>query len=227
MKRQLGIWMLAVALVAFGMSCGSGDAGGGTSDTELDGDGADANQTDGDTVDGDVAETGQTDGDTELNGDTEVDNDTEPASMLTWTDPATGLTWQNPPSEFMMEWQEAKDYCTGLALEGDGWRLPTISELRSLIRGCSATESGGSCGVNDDCLSRSTCWGDSCLGCSENAGPGFEGRYWPSELQGPKSYYWSSSPCEDNEAIAWYVDFYTGLLNYLYLSNSSYVRCVR
>ena len=104
-----------------------------------------------------------------------------------WTDPASGLTWQNPPAEAAMAWQDALDYCSGLSLDGGGWRLPTISELRSLIRGRTATESGGKCAVADDCLTTS-CWefyDCDCDSCSMNTGPGPGGRYWPPQDCGP------------------------------------------
>ena len=31
------------------------------------------------------------------------------------------------------QWEEAKRYCLGLALAGDGWRLPTRAELELLV----------------------------------------------------------------------------------------------
>ena len=137
------------------------------------------------------------------------------------------LTWQNPPAENSMTWQEAIDYCTNLTQDGGGWRLPTISELRSLIRGCEATQTGGSCGVTDDCLSYSSCWSDTCSGCSYSDGPA-DGCYWPSDMQGPCQYYWSSSSGEDDDDYAWNVGFSYGYVGSLSkgLSNGV-VRCVR
>lgn len=55
---------------------------------------------------------------------------TNPATIEAWTDPKTGLEWElNPPRE-RMAWQEAMDRCAAL---GDGWRLPTIEELRTIV----------------------------------------------------------------------------------------------
>ena len=144
----------------------------------------------------------------------------------TWTDPGSGLTWQNPPAESQMPWQEAMDYCEDLTLDGGGWRLPTISELRSLIRGCAATQTGGSCGVDDGCLSYSSCWSNQCSDCSYDEGPD-DGCYWPVEAEGPCSLYWSSSSREDYVSLAWRVSFSSGGVPYYSKDGSYDVRCVR
>ena len=159
------------------------------------------------------------------------DGDTTTTGDGTGTDGGStnsgNLTWQNPPAENTMTWQEAIDYCTNLAQDGGGWRLPTISELRSLIRGCEATQTGGSCGVTDDCLSYSSCWSDSCYGCSGGGGPA-DGCYWLGDTQASCQYYWSSSSGEDNDNLAWYVSFNYGLVdNFGKDVNLSGVRCVR
>ena len=50
-----------------------------------------------------------------------------------------------------MTWQETMDYCGNLSLDGGGWWLPHISELRSLMRESSSSgcywpeELGGTC----------------------------------------------------------------------------------
>ncbi len=136
------------------------------------------------------------------------------------------LVWQNPPTEETMEWQDAIDYCDDLSLDGhNDWRLPTISELRSLIRGCPATETGGSCTVQDDgCLSLSC--RENCSGCSGDDGPA-DGCYWSDEMEGPCDWYWSSSPVEEYDDVAWGVDFSRGYVDHGYVSYDLYVRCVR
>ena len=144
----------------------------------------------------------------------------------TWTDPISGLTWQVTPTGGTMEWSDAKAHCAGLSLDGGGWRLPNIGELRSLIRGCPATQDGGSCRVEEgDCLSWS-CWGDSCDGCSGWDGPA-DGCYWPDEMQGTCSWYWSSSPVGDTPDFRWRVDFNDGDVNSGGVTNGRRVRCVR
>ena len=52
----------------------------------------------------------------------------------TVTDPKTNLMWQqNSVSEFMT-WQEALSHCEALSLGGyDDWRLPTATELQSIV----------------------------------------------------------------------------------------------
>ena len=143
-----------------------------------------------------------------------------------WTDPVTGYTWQEQPANNTMRWQQATDYCNDLTLDGhDDWRLPTISELRTLIRGCSATETGGSCGVTDTCLSYPSCQDDSCGGCTTGGGPA-DGCYWPQGMQGSCGWFWSSSDAGDSSP-AWGVNFSVGLVGSVDKGNSHDVRCVR
>jgi hypothetical protein len=164
------------------------------------------------------------------------DDDDSPAADLAaesvWTDPASGLTWQNgaPVGGDSLLPVEANTYCTGLMWDGlGGWRMPTISELRSLLRGCAATVTGGSCGVTDTCLSPSTCWLDACNGCSASGGPGTNGAYWPPEILGSLALgggYWSSSAAAGSAAPnGWSIDFATGAV----YSDAvfAFVRCVR
>ena len=136
--------------------------------------------------------------------------------------PAGGKTWTDK-ADSTMTWQNAKDYCDNLTACGySDWHLPTISELRMLIQNCTATQTGGECGVTDSCLS-SDCWNDACNGCS----PDSSGKY--SKL-GDTDYFWSSSVRSDNSDQAWYVGFYDGYVNsdYLYYFDvQTEVRCVR
>jgi len=141
------------------------------------------------------------------------------------------FTWQNPPAD-LMTWQDAMNYCNGLTQDGHSdWRLPTISELRSLIRGCPATETGGSCGVTDGCLSYSGCRNSDCDGCSSGGGPA-GGCYWPDGMEGSCSLYWSSywssSEREDYYDYAWDVNFVSGNVSSSdKVAGDDFVRCVR
>ncbi len=157
-------------------------------------------------------------------------------SEVTWLDPTSGLTWQvSPPTNsYSYTWGEAMSYCDSLSLGGHSdWHLPTIGELRTLIRGCPATEDGGSCNVEEgDCLVWS-CLDDSCSGCSSKDGPGEGGMYWPDGVEGACCSYWSSAPVEDLDYYAWSVHFGIGSVYAGYViygvggSNVTHVRCVR
>ena len=148
----------------------------------------------------------------------------------TVTDAAKGRTWQQ---EFggSMHWGEAKGYCNELVLGGhDDWRLPSVSELRGLVKGCSATTSGGACGVIDGCLAES-CLGDACAGCAELEGPGPDGWYLDAAFETTlESQFWT------NKGVGWsatdeyaFVVQFTDASVFFYDTMVSFkgVRCVR
>ena len=145
-----------------------------------------------------------------------------------FTDPATSLEWQVTPAVESMDWESARIHCERLELDGGGWRLPSIGELRSLIRGCPATETGGPCQVTDECLSFDACETAECEGCVMDGGPA-GGCYWPDELEGGCArFQWSSSTEDENLDRAFYVIFNWGHVS---LRTKSFffglVRCVR
>ncbi len=49
------------------------------------------------------------------------------------TDSASGLQWQDNAIGATMTWAAAGTYCTDLNLDGTGWRLPSIEELKSIV----------------------------------------------------------------------------------------------
>jgi len=57
------------------------------------------------------------------------------------------LEWQSDISPKKMTWQEAKDYAANLS---DGWRLPTRTELLTLV---DDTKHNPACSVFPDCPS--------------------------------------------------------------------------
>ena len=122
-----------------------------------------------------------------------------------------------------MKWKDAKNYCENLVEDGSSdWRLPTISELRTLIKNCSKTETGGSCGVTDSCLSYS-CWkknNKACGGCSYDK----SGKY---SVFGDTGWLWSSSVLSDDTDAAWGVAFVNGRVDSLHRNDEYSVRCVR
>jgi hypothetical protein len=146
---------------------------------------------------------------------------------LTWLDPSTNFVWQKWPPAEAKSWQSAVDYCTGLTLGGmTGWRLPTISELRTIIRGCPATQTGGDCGVVDPGCLGPTCRTGACEGCEGGKGPA-NGCYWDLSLAGSCGWFWSSSPYDGGANSAWPIGFDYGRVLNNYKASSYDVRCVR
>jgi hypothetical protein len=179
----------------------------------------------GDDVDDDIADDT---GDDTASLDDDADDDTNSAI---WADTSTGLIWQNGSDVGwdLRFWFMANLYCENLDWGGYvDWRLPTIDELRTLIGGCAATETGGACGVQDDCAD-STCWSDPCSGCDSLDGPGPHGLYWPDGMDGAYYWagipgYWSSTPVADQTLQWWSACYDTGSIYNIsgYLS----ARCV-
>jgi len=133
-----------------------------------------------------------------------------------------------------MTWSDAKEYCENLEEnEYDDWRLPTISELKTLIT-CPRTLN--ECGINDKCLSSEilVCRKDFdvCSGCWEkNETKGF------SKL-GDSEIIWSSSITSDKSWIVWVVNFKKGQITMENWGKSygigendteqtNFVRCIR
>ena len=130
-----------------------------------------------------------------------------------------------------MKWRDAAGYCEQLPLAGGGWRLPSISELRTLVRGCPQTETGGKCKLTDNCRT-SACGNEACQGCSEKAGRGPGGHYWPAELPNVDQWsYWSSTSYAVKEGVnagALSLGFGTGEVDFGDKeSDRDFVRCVR
>jgi formylglycine-generating enzyme required for sulfatase activity len=143
-----------------------------------------------------------------------------------WEDRATGLIWQqDPPSEFV-SWSMAMKYCDAIVLDGhDDWRLPSISELRTLIRDCEGTVSGGSCPVTDEC-SAGDCTTDECYECVFGDGPN-DGCFAAPELGRPCEHYWSATPAAEFASRAWAVGFASGFVYKPRSVYSFHARCVR
>ncbi|NLH47892.1 MAG: DUF1566 domain-containing protein [Myxococcales bacterium] len=167
-------------------------------------------------------------GDDTMDDDTDLDDDSDNVTGSAWTDPLTGLTWRVRPRNENLTWEDAATYCANLELPGGNWRLPTISELRTLIHGCVSTEPGGSCGVTDSCLDYEECVTDACKGCGNDDGPN-HGCYGPPELPGPCKRLWSSSSVAGVGYDAWYIYFGNAAVfrNDVVGNGTADVRCVR
>ncbi len=250
MKRRT-FWLLAVTLLLglaiVAVACGgkghtnnyyfyigdddnSTDDDTGDDDTTLDDDAADDDAaSDDDAADDDT--TPADDDTTPADDDTTppVDDDTAPDDDV-WIDTSTGLMWQNGATvgTDRFDPQGAVDYCTALSWGGyGGWRVPDINELRSLIRGCEGTVTGGDCGVTNECATQS-CDNAACHGCADLGGPGPGGAYWPPEISGAADYsYRSVSPVQGMGDSWWTVNFGVGSIDYGPFADSDYARCVR
>lgn len=154
-------------------------------------------------------------------------------------DKKTGLMWSSLAGEDKYDsnvsyaLQSAVTYCENLT-EGEysDWHLPTIDELRTLIKNCPATETGGACildNIPDDLFDENNKVPDECLSCSQDEE--LTGKY--SRL-GDFVSLWSSteSPVRVNYTIDfyWFVDFSSGSIDSTNeTDNPSYyfVRCAR
>ncbi|MBP5435531.1 DUF1566 domain-containing protein [bacterium] len=131
----------------------------------------------------------------------------------------------SPKSVQTVVYEEALEYCNNLTDCGfSDWHLPTIDELRTLIKNCPETETGGSCNVTDNCLSFSDCYSEQeCSSCEES-----NVEY--SKLGDRNIFLWSSSVLSDYSERVCGVCFWDAELvcfNKDFESYFLYVRCVR
>ena len=137
------------------------------------------------------------------------------------------MKWAEDNNGQGYNWEQAKQYCETLTFEGySDWRLPTIDELRTLLRGCNNTVMGGSCKVGNGCYNHNNCAQDVCMGCEELKGPGTNGFYQVDSLGG--NGMWSSTTDQANQEFAWAIDFRNGHIG-VWHKGGSYgpIRCVR
>ena len=134
-----------------------------------------------------------------------------------------GNMWSSR-SSYEMEWDDAVSYCNNLTECGySDWHLPNINELRTLIKNCPGSQTGGSCAVKDPgCLS-SDCWSSDCR-CEYKEN---NGGYYSKLGDDDNVWLWSSSTLSDFTDYAWYVYFYRGGVLYYDKSYDYDVRCVR
>ena len=113
-----------------------------------------------------------------------------------------------------MDYAVAKQYCDKLDEGGHkDWRLPNIDELRTLIKNCPKTETGGKCKVSEKngCLSWEDCgngYREGSCECDERK-KNNSGYY--SKLSDPGNVsLWSSSSSDEWFHCHWSVDFNDG-----------------
>ena len=136
--------------------------------------------------------------------------------------PINGLMWSSKYDE--KDFYDAKDYCESVVTCGEnGWRMPTIGELRTLVKNCAKTETGGSCKVTDNCVS-SQCDSDNCYlpRCGSSS----------HSIFGDTNSLWSSSyKLEDDVAttaqVAWKINFTDASINASNTGTTYNFRCVR
>ncbi len=138
-----------------------------------------------------------------------------------WKDTDTGYTWA--ADEVFETWEGGKKYCESLEIGSlKNWSLPTISELKSLVKQCSTISQ---CGIVDDCTGYTSCDGGS-EPCKKGCGAG---NHLPAQLGQNTQTYWSSTEETNNpsKGDAWTVNFQYGSVKYMNKGwNNVSVRCV-
>ena len=113
-----------------------------------------------------------------------------------------------------MDWNSSGEYCAKL-----GGRLPSFSELKTLVKKCPEAPITNSCQVNNECLSLS-CWTEECAGCKWNP----DGKY--SRFK-DSNCFWTLSEDTDDENYAWSINFVNSYIGNMRKSEKNFVRCVR
>ena len=167
-------------------------------------------------------------GDTVATVDAGACGRTEPVASC-WTDPTTKLTWENPATPAACNWQGAVDDCSALSACGhDDWRLPNIDELRTLMRGCAGTVTGGACPIHVG--SPASDFTSACY-CTKLGGPSAGGCFWDpvfGEQCGYFAYlYWSFSETAVAGKNAWAASYFDGRLLQPWKTDKQRLRCVR
>ncbi len=162
-------------------------------------------------------------------GETSTDSASkQDCAAVGYYDEATGLCWQIRQLGAALSRIGSTNYCAELSVSGvGGWRLPAIDELRSLIRGCPTTATGGACPVTSASAFTDYGYDPACNGCGELEGPSEAGCYWPEELEGDCGVYWSSTPADNEVAISWYISFDRASPFAWDETASYYARCVK
>ena len=153
--------------------------------------------------------------------DTDVAVDTDLHSVCPEAGPfchqVEGLLWTDLSNteHLGVNWEQARTNCEGL-----GGRLPTITELRRLVRTCPDTEDGGACLVTESCRDVATC-GAVCAGCASAD----DGRY---SVFGDVDVMWSDTQAEYSIPYqSWRVHFQYAMVTFSDQAGSGVYRCVQ
>jgi len=123
-----------------------------------------------------------------------------------------GLMWEKETRK--MNWHKAMEYAKNLRLGGhNDWRLPTIEELKQVLRSC-----GGTIAEGDSNYERIRSKNEIHTQYQNNCkNKGFK----------KDNFYWSLTSVSGSTYLAWGVYFYDGGLYYLTNGNTHAFRCVR
>lgn len=127
--------------------------------------------------------------------------------------------WQRGCSKRPLTWGTANAYCKKLKLAGKtGWRLPSILQLKGLLRGCA---SSGQCGNHKS--------GMSCRHCSDNSGPGDKGWFMQrGAWENPKyPWFWASTRHASYAGYHYSMFFAGAYINYYKDAEPYHARCYR
>lgn len=143
-------------------------------------------------------------------------NECSPGDSVPCKDSSTGLLWSTKISDYGMLKQ------CGNFSEGhfSNWETPSIDQLRTLIRNCPDTETGGTCEVSDECIEES-CYDENCKGCAEDN----SGKY---SLIGDYQQFLSKSTYDPGSSCFWAVSFISGAIETVCADGTpKNVRCTR
>jgi len=125
-----------------------------------------------------------------------------------------GLSWGDK-LDYEMNWTDANAHCIS-----KGKRLPTISELRTLIKDCPGSEIGGRCNVTDDCNS------PYCVNSFCSCGDPYDTNYFGDHsVLGDTDKLWSYTAGSSGKY--WVVNFNRASFDTDLITDSNFFRCVK
>jgi flagellar biosynthesis GTPase FlhF len=126
-----------------------------------------------------------------------------------------GLMWEKETRK--MNWNDAMEYAKNLRLGGySDWRLPTVDELKEVVRSCGGTSVEHSDKNFYSILDKNKA-NFSYQSCYKNKGFKNDDWYW----------YWGSTSISGGTDYGWLVDFDNGGVYYYRKDGNDYLRCVR